>query len=109
VLSLVILDEACSGWRPRLTPIADLVVQVAAVVLMLTGAALLLMDLLDESIAIPVIAVGIALVAVRFLPALAARYPGVSVADRFAVSFCDVHCFAEVGVEDAVDADGDRR
>jgi hypothetical protein len=50
---------------PRLTPIADLAVQVAAVVLMVVGAALMLTDVLDASIAIPVITIGIALVAIE--------------------------------------------
>ncbi len=50
---------------PRLTPIADLAVQVAAVVLMVAGAALMLTDVLDAAIAIPLIAIGIALVAIE--------------------------------------------
>lgn len=48
---------------PRLTPIADLAALVAAVVLMVAGAVLMLTDVLDASIAIPLIAIGIALVA----------------------------------------------
>lgn len=49
---------------PRLTPFADLVVRAAAVVLLLGGAALMLTDVLAASIAIPVIAIGLALVAI---------------------------------------------
>jgi hypothetical protein len=49
----------------RFTPIADLAVVAAAVVLLLAGAALMLTDVLDASIAIPVIAIGAALVAVE--------------------------------------------
>jgi hypothetical protein len=49
---------------PRLTPLVDLVVLAAAVVLLLAGAALMLTDVLAASIAIPVITIGVALVAI---------------------------------------------
>jgi hypothetical protein len=53
-----------SASGPRLTPIVDRVVLAGAVVLLLAGAALMLADVLDASIAIPVIAIGVALVAI---------------------------------------------
>jgi hypothetical protein len=49
---------------PRLTPTADVVVLVVAVALMLGGAGLLIADVIGAGIAIPLIAVGIALVAI---------------------------------------------
>ena len=49
---------------PRLTPKADVVVLVAAVALMLGGAVMLIADAIGAGIAIPLIAVGIALVAI---------------------------------------------
>jgi hypothetical protein len=49
----------------RLTPVADLGVRVAAIVLMLAGAVMLVADLVSAGIAIPLIAVGIALVVVE--------------------------------------------
>lgn len=56
-----------SAVGPRLTPVADMAVQVAAVVLMVAGAVLMLTDVLDASIAIPLITIGIALVAIEQL------------------------------------------
>jgi hypothetical protein len=50
---------------PHLTPLADLVVLAVAVVLLVAGAALVLTDVLDATMAIPVIAIGIALVAIE--------------------------------------------
>jgi hypothetical protein len=49
---------------PRLTPGVDLALLVGAIVLMVVGAVLTLIEVLDPAIAIPVIAVGIALVAI---------------------------------------------
>ena len=48
----------------RLTPTADVVVLVLAVALMLGGVGMLLADVIGAGIAIPLIAVGIALVAI---------------------------------------------
>ena len=45
-------------------PLVDLVVLAAAIVLLLAGAALMLTDVLTASIAIPVIAIGVALLAI---------------------------------------------
>ena len=50
---------------PRLTGGVDLAVLVVAVVLMLGGAVLMLTDVVSAGIAIPLITVGIALVAVE--------------------------------------------
>jgi hypothetical protein len=50
---------------PKLTPAADHAALAIAVVMMLGGAALMLADVLDAALAIPVIAVGIALVAIE--------------------------------------------
>ena len=49
---------------PRLTPAADVVVLVVAVALMFGGAIMLLADAIGAGLAIPLIAVGIALVAI---------------------------------------------
>jgi hypothetical protein len=53
-----------SAGGPRLTPLVDLVVLAAAIVLLLAGAALMLTDMLAASIAIPVITIGVALLAI---------------------------------------------
>jgi hypothetical protein len=53
-----------SAGGPHLTPLVDLVVLAAAIVLLLAGGALMLTDVLAASIAIPVIAIGVALVAI---------------------------------------------
>jgi len=53
-----------SASGPRVTPLVDRLVLAAAVVLLLAGAALMLVDLLDASIAIPAVALGVALVAI---------------------------------------------
>jgi hypothetical protein len=45
-------------------PLVDLVVLAAAIVLLLAGAALMLTDVLAASIAIPVITIGVALLAI---------------------------------------------
>jgi hypothetical protein len=49
---------------PRLTPTTEAVVVVIAVALMLGGAVMLIADTIGAGIAIPLIAVGIALVAI---------------------------------------------
>jgi hypothetical protein len=50
---------------PRLTPAADLALTMAAVVLLVGGAVMMLTDVLDAAIAIPVIAISIAFVAIE--------------------------------------------
>lgn len=58
---------------PRLTPAADRVLLVVAVVLMLAGAGMLVADVLSPGITIPLITVGVTLVAIESVAKRAER------------------------------------